>query len=79
MQYVPQNGIYTYFRYDDKQTVMVVMNTGSNERAIDMNHYAERIKGFTRAKNIITAEISDINTGNWKIPGETMWIYELVK
>jgi len=79
MQYVPQNGVYTYFRYDDKQTVMVIMNTGSNERTVNINHYAERTKGYTRVKNIITAEISDINTYNWKIPGETMWIYELVK
>ena len=23
MQYVPQDGVYVYFRYDDKQTIMV--------------------------------------------------------
>ena len=27
MQYVPIDGVYVYFRYDDAQTVMVVMNS----------------------------------------------------
>ena len=79
MQYVPQNGVYTYFRYDAKQTVMVVMNTGAPEQAIDITRYAERLKGFTKIKNIITAEVSDMGAYNWKIPGETMWLFELVK
>ena len=31
-QYVPQGSVYTYFRYDDKQSVMVIMNSGDFHR-----------------------------------------------
>ena len=79
MQYVPQNGVYTYFRYNDKQTVMVVMNTSDKEQAVDITRYAERTKGFSRIKNIFTSEINDISSYSWMIPGETMWIFELVQ
>jgi glycosidase len=76
MQFVPDRGVYTYFRYDNKQTVMVVMNMTDNERNIDLKRFAERTKGFTKAGNIVTSTISDL-TGEWKVPGKTIWIMEL--
>ena len=78
MQYVPQNGTYVYFRYDDKQTIMVVMNTSDNEKQVDPKRFIERTNGFTKAKNIITADSNDLNT-EWKIPGKSIWILELIK
>lgn len=78
MQFIPEDGVYTYFRYDDKQTVMIVMNTGNDEKTIDTKKFAERTNGFTKAKNIVTSSISDLS-GNWKIAGKTIWILELMK
>jgi glycosidase len=54
MQYVPVNGVYVYFRYDEKQTVMCVMNTGDKPATIDLSKYAERMKGFTKAYDVAT-------------------------
>jgi len=54
MQYVPVNGVYVYFRYDAKQTVMCVMNTSEKPATIDLSKYAERIKGFTKAYDVAT-------------------------
>ena len=53
MQYLPVDGVYVYFRYDASQTVMVAMNTSKEEKTIDPAKYAERVKGFTRYKDII--------------------------
>jgi glycosidase len=78
MQYVPDNWTYTYFRYDDKQTVMVVMNTSKEEKTINPQRFSERIKGFSKAKNIVTSAVSDLSN-NWKIPGKTVWVLELTK
>jgi glycosidase len=78
MQFVPDNWVYTYFRYDDKQTVVVVMNTSSDERTVDPKKFSERSNGFTKAKNIITFESNDLSS-SWKIPGKTIWIMELEK
>lgn len=78
MQYVPEDGVYTYFRYNNNQTVMVVMNTAGSEKTITTDRFSERTKGFRTAKNIVTGDASNLS-GQWKIPGKTIWIMELGK
>jgi glycosidase len=58
MQFVPEDGVYVYFRYNAKQTVMVVMNTSKTDKIISFEKYAERTGGFTQSMNIITKEKS---------------------
>jgi len=53
MQYLPVDGLYVYFRYDDKQTVMCVMNTSDKEQTVDFSKYAERTEGFLQATDVI--------------------------
>jgi len=60
MQFIPQNGVYVYFRYDAKQTVMCVMNTGDRSATIDLSRFAERIKGFTKAYDVATGVTFDL-------------------
>ena len=62
MQYVPANGVYVYFRYDDKQTIMCVINTSVSEQAIDFSKYSERTGGFTRAVNVF--DQTSVNTSS---------------
>ena len=69
MQYVPEDGVYTYFRYTDKQTVMVVMNTSKTDKTISFSKYAERTNGFTQATNIITntkTDLKEFTLGSYK-------------
>jgi glycosidase len=75
-QYVPQRGLYSYFRYDNNQTVMVVMNSNNDERTVDTKRFTERTNGFTKARNIVTSEQKDLSV-SWTIPGKTIWILEL--
>lgn len=49
MQFVPQKGIYVYFRYNEQETVMVVVNTNEDTMLLKMDRFAERIKNFTSA------------------------------
>ena len=76
MQFVPQNGTYTYFRYDEKSTVMVVMNAASEEKAIDAGRFAEIIKGYNKGRNIVTNEIIALSE-KMNIPAKTVWVLEL--
>lgn len=76
MQYLPQDWVYTYFRYDTKSTVMVVMNTSTDEKTVDPQYFTERVKGFRNAKSI-TSGTSLSLSGKWKIPGKTIWVLEL--
>ena len=54
MQYVPVDGVYVYFRYDESQTVMCIMNTNKNAATIDLSRFSERMNGFTKAKDVAT-------------------------
>jgi len=53
MQFIPQNGVYVYFRYDNENTVMVVMNTHGKEARVELNRFSERLQGFSKGKNIM--------------------------
>ncbi len=60
MQYVPVDGVYVYFRYDDKQTVMCVMNTNDQPSTIDLSRFKERIKDFMKAFDVATGVTFDL-------------------
>ena len=78
MQYVPENGLYVYFRYNHQQTIMVIVNTNEKEEKLDTKRFAERINGYQEAVNIITQEsLKDI--GTMTLPAKTTSIFELRK
>lgn len=78
MQYIPDNGLYVYFRYDAKQTVMCVMNTSDKPLTVDFSKYTERINGFSKAISI--TDNKEYETGNTaSIVAKSMWVMELKK
>lgn len=76
MQYLPEDGLYVYFRYDKGQTIMCVMNTDNKERKVNFEKYSERTNGFEGGKDIITGN----KLGNqFSIPSMQMIVIELTK
>jgi glycosidase len=78
MQYVPVSGLYVYFRYDARQTIMCVMNTAKTEQVLDFGRYAERTGGFEKARNVVSQEVTPLHPDS-KIPPMTLWVLELLK
>jgi glycosidase len=76
-QFIPENNLYVYFRYNDKESVMVVLNNSDKEtRTITRDRYAEAMNGFTNGREIITGtEINDLTS--FKIAPKTAMIIEL--
>lgn len=63
IHYAPQkNGVYIYFRYNDKQKVMVLLNKNNDGVVLDMNRYSQMIANKFRAKDIISGR--EINVEN---------------
>ena len=56
MQYVPMDGVYVYFRYTDRQTVMVVMNNTDAKRSVETARFHERIGTATEGVDVVTGE-----------------------
>lgn len=78
MQYIPQWGIYVYFRYDTKQTVMVVYNSTEKEVTANTDRYNERMNGYHSATNVITGEHVS-NLKQLSIPAKGVVVLELKK
>jgi neopullulanase len=78
MQFVPENSVYVYFRYNEKDNpVMVVINTANDERTITTERFAEIIQGRTKAKNIATGGTLD-NIRSLTIPKNSPLVLELL-
>jgi glycosidase len=78
MQYLPQDGLYVYFRYDATGTVMVATNSTDKPVAMPTARFAERTTGFTKARNVLTNEtLNDIAT--LQLPAKTAVVLELMR
>ena len=76
MQFIPQDGVYTYFRYSDQGCVMVIANVGKAEKTVDGARFAERTAGFSSGVDVVSgAVIADLKT--LRVPAHTAWVVEL--
>lgn len=78
MHYIPEEGLYVYFRYDADQTIMCIMNTSNGSKAVDFTKYAERTEGFNTALNVVTGETISM-ADKVSINGTEMFVLELRK
>lgn len=77
--FIPENNLYVYFRYNERESVMVILNNSDKEtRTITSDRYAEAMNGFTHGREVISgAGISDLKS--FKIAPKTAMIIELNK
>jgi glycosidase len=74
--YYPMDNFYVYFRYNEKESVMVILNTNSESKTLNTSRFAESLKGFTSAKEVMSGNmVNDLN--NIVVPAKTSLILEL--
>ncbi|WP_367389358.1 glycoside hydrolase family 13 protein [Lewinella sp. LCG006] len=62
-QYIPANGIYVFFRYDEEKTVMIAFNSNETAATLSTDRFAEQIKEAVSGTNLVTGErIEEIAT-----------------
>ena len=61
IHFVPENGVYTYFRFNDEMKVMVVLNKTANGQNVDLTRFSELLNKGATAKNIITGKEMILN------------------
>ncbi len=74
--FLPQNGVYVYFRYDDTDKVMVILNKNENEVALELERFAEMLEGVASGKNVLSGKVVEITT-TVKVPGKSPLILDL--
>lgn len=76
MHFAPQDGIYTYFRYDNNALVMVVLNKNESVKILKTNRFKEIIEGRKSGMEIILSkQINDLS--EIAVPPKSAMIIEL--
>ncbi len=60
MHFAPIRNVYVYFRYDDDNTVMVVLNRDEEAVTLDTSRFAERIGDATHGTDVLSGERFDV-------------------
>ena len=76
LHFAPRDGSYVYFRFNEEQRVMVVMNNEPNTVHLDSSRYAQGLAGTTKARNVLTGDRYKL-ADRIKIPGKTAQVFEL--
>ena len=76
MQFAPENNVYVYFRYNDDDTVMVIINNNSKSQDLDLNRFHEIIKDFKTGQEIISRETISLEN-SLEVKGKSSMIIEL--
>jgi glycosidase len=75
-QFIPYDGIYVYFRYNDSKTIMVIANNNRIEKTFGLDRFNEMLVGKSKATDIINKAELDINK-QVIIPPKTVLIFEI--
>jgi neopullulanase len=54
LQYLPEDNVYVYFRYDEENTVMVILNNNPEEKELDLSRFSEGLKTSRSATDILS-------------------------
>jgi predicted GTPase len=74
--YVPDNNVYVYFRYNEKETVMVIINNNSDKQTLKINRFKESIQNLKSGKEVLSGKHFDLNN-DIEIEGKSALILEL--
>ena len=76
--YIPENGVYVYFRHDDKGSVMVMLNNTNEDKEVDLTRFAENIEGFKTGKSVLDKLYFD-QLNKITIPAKSPLVIELME
>lgn len=76
LHFAPKNGVYVYFRYNDKETIMVVMNKNTQSVQLSIDRFSEITNGKTAAVSVIGKDRYLLKDG-LTIPAKSAVVFEL--
>ncbi|WP_423187761.1 glycoside hydrolase family 13 protein [Alishewanella sp. d11] len=62
LHFAPDRGTYTYFRYNDQQTVMVVMNKQHDAVTLDLSRFRQVLPAGKTALEVLSGEKMQLDT-----------------
>ncbi len=62
MHYTPLDDAYVYFRYNDSDAIMVVLNRGDETLTLDSARFVERLEGFRFGTDVLSGKRYNIES-----------------
>ena len=75
-QYAPENDTYVFFRYNDKETIMVIINNNETDQTLKTDRFAESLKTLNSGTDVMTGIKYDLSS-SIILPKESTLILEL--
>jgi glycosidase len=76
MQFIPEGGIYVFFRYDEDDAVMVVVNKNKEGKQLELSRFREIIKDYRGGKDVVSGKVFILDEGIM-VPAETALVLEM--
>jgi neopullulanase len=76
--FIPENNIYVYFRHNEEETVMVVLNAQNEPQSLDLSRFSELMEGYQSGYDLISGHTFQIEESLEIAPLQSM-IIELGK
>jgi neopullulanase len=51
--FIPEDNVYVYFRHNEVETVMVVLNAQNEVRSLDLGRFSELLDGYNTAHDVV--------------------------
>ncbi len=75
-QFIPENGIYVNFRYNDQKTIMIIANNNQTDKELTLSRFNEMLALKTIGTEITTGKIYNLQN-SINVPSKTVLILEL--
>ena len=76
LHFIPQNEVYVYFRYNDQERVMVVLNKNENVQTLSLDRFAEGLQHAGHGTDVISGR-KFVLEERLEVPARSALILEL--
>lgn len=74
--YIPENNVYVFFRYNEKESVMVLINNSNKEQVLKGERFSESLQGRSSGKDVLSGQTVNLS-GDIRIQPQQVLILEL--
>jgi glycosidase len=76
LHYTPENGIYVYFRYDQRKMFMMILNKNKTETSLATGRFHEMLAAHATATDVISGKTFDLGSA-FSVPARSPMILEI--
>ena len=76
LHYMPEDGAYVYFRYNDNAKVMVVLNKNVKDQPLSLSRFAQMLEGVSKGQDVISGKTYELK-GSILLPARSPLVLEL--